>query len=454
MSLDNGPTSVLIRCERPPSAPVLPRRSSEDSATLTGDSGYGSITADDCLDMSSEYSQRARQSSQRAEASLPTRAQGTQSQPPPANAGQRTFDGQIIFDPNQAQIQRYHEILAYITQPLNNCLQKRGKWTSRPKTKRVDAVRLVVMGTSRENAKPHIVFFCSPDVEKVIKDFMGKSAYIQIFQAEDQLEMAFSYRVVPSGIMLRFSLSQYSAEIPDEDSPYADIARATNCGTPIRLCNGESNEWRRATLGGVLKVVTEPGALTYYAMTAGHALDDWDDMIDGHQTAAFEKDKAEDHVGVLPALQSVDKTAPFATQRSSGAISAWDFVRPKRYGDLVTAGSNSSTPSDLHYFDWALFKLDHWKPNTVVKADAMAVEVVERYLPPSTLFQVVRSVVILSASSGAIDGTLQAGMAKIAIDPGQEVIDAYVISPNTHGKPCVIKSAFAIFARADMAFLH
>lgn len=403
--------------------------SPETSTVSNTDSGYGSIDTDDGPECSLNHCRDARQSSKSlGKTTNPVlECSGGQGTSQATIVPQRTFDGQVVVDATMIQVQRYNEILEYITPPLNRCLQQRGKLRARSKSKRVDAVRLIVMGPDRETARPNIVFFCSPGVEKVIKELLEKPAYQKIFQGEGQDDISFSYRAVSSGITLRSSRSQFSVEIPDVGFMSANGIGNTSCGTPIRLYNRDLEEWRRATLGGVLKVTAKSGEFEYYAMTAGHFLDDWEDDNDQATDSDLEEDEI--YVESSYGVQVDDKAPSIASAASSEEASPWDFGQSMRIGDLVTAHSKSSTPFTKHYFDWALFKLDKREMNAVMRESETAPSLVHiSSVAPTAIGFEGRPVVVASASCGPMDGIVQAGMAKMAIGPGQEVVDAYVIS--------------------------
>ena len=421
----------------------MPEPSYHSSAGSTkSDSGYGSISLqEDSTEPKFQSPQTVEQMRENHEATSPIKASQAPitRRPPTVNtARQRTFDGLTVFNPSQAQAQRYHEILGYITQPLNNCLKKRRRLGRRHRPRRVDAVRLIVMGTDQDSAKPYIVFFCNSDVEKTINDMLEKPAYQQIFRAGGVEEVSFCYRTVQSGITLRLSDSKYRVEVAQNEDHTMPV-----CGAPIRLYHRDSEEWRRATLGGVLKV--EPGAFRtyYYGMTAGHLFgyssNNYHDQASDYREPAI-PDKSLEHKMAGPeVIGSRADTNLCATYNPSSTSSPWDFQDSKSYEDFTIASADVTLLSDSCYFDWALFKLDQVQLNYFSQVGSIVdrmVTVARQDLAPCDLVTSgsQRSVLISTASSGIIGGFLQDGMAKIVIEPGEEVVDVYIISLNDKRK--------------------
>lgn len=328
------------------------------------------------------------------------------------------FQGWHIFDATPRQTQRFHEILDYITLPLNNCLRSRTRLGIRTRTKKVNAVRLAVAGPDRATARPFIVFFCGPDTNKVIRDFLEKPAYKQFFDTREEPELSFLYKIISDGVRLRCSPRAY-AEIPDN---HLDN-KATNCGTPIRLYHGVSDTWGRSTLGGVLKATFPSRTVVYYAMTAGHFLDsspddDWGDAVD------FDED--------------VDKES---TGRSQGSP-PWSFQPSRTYTNVITPCTEDDIAVGyFEYLDWALFPLDHWSPNALSRPSNAGLVLLS---PPeasskSHIREAGRQVLII-APGGVIDGWLQPGITKMVIPPGQELIDTYIVTLSTACKCSAVLS--------------
>jgi len=378
---------------------ALAYRPSAGSTMSTEDSGYGSIGTDDNTEEDSQATPEARPTSP------------PQSESPTPQIRQRMFEGLFVFNPNEQQLRRYNEVLSYITPSLNSAIQKRARLfgSRKSKQKRVDGVRLIVMGPDslEANATPHIVFFCSRDVGESIRELLEQPAWTRILRPDNTRMLSLSYKIVLSGITLKFFDSEFIAEFPEGDDPISRSSKLTNCGTPIHLYNGASTEWRRATLGGILEVMDDRGRVKCYAMTAGHQLDSWDDE---------ESDQVEDDDA------NRDKDA-------------WDFKGDDKYGTILTAGSGYGTyPVVKRYFDWAVFKMNRWKINAAVENDDVVEVSNHIQLPDLEIGRpVVGQVKIITASVGILMGVVQPGMAKIAIGPGEEVIDTYLVSISGDG---------------------
>lgn len=114
-SQDGGinPNQYELMC-RPP----------EGSATSNIDSGHGSMITNNGPETGSQHIQgvsRQLPSSNDAHTLAPITGSSpaAQSSSPIAVPQQRKFDGLNVFDADKAQVERYNEILNYITQPLN-----------------------------------------------------------------------------------------------------------------------------------------------------------------------------------------------------------------------------------------------------------------------------------------------------------------------------------------------
>jgi len=400
---DSQFTETAATCG-PPKSPTM----------VSDDSGYVSATAKDTRDTRAGLDDDFRRPDDPAALSgIPTPEGETEApephfQRPPPTATQRTFEGLTIFNPNQPQVERYNAILDYIVQPLNESLQKRGKLLAslKPKTKGVTAIRLVVMGQCQENAKPYMVVFCTPELHGKVEETMAKPTYQEILRVDGQPNLSFSYKVISRGARLRYSLEQFRVDIP----AVHDHCDRTDCGVPIRLYKVDDipGRYRRATLGGVLRVTTN-GLVKFHGMTAGHSIDDWDDAKDG----------AEDGLAIEPRSWT----------------SPWEFVRAKKYTDVSTGHSQFGRDQRDQYFDWALFPMDDWQPNFTEEMNGSYSIISDVYttLPSRTIALLADRPVIIMTSRGSIEGYVQPGLTKIAIDPGKEVVDAYLISLHDPG---------------------
>ena len=326
------------------------------------------------------------------------------------------FQGWQIFDATSRQTQRFHEILDYITLPLNNCLRSRTRLSIRTTAKKVNAVRLAVSGPDQATARPHIVFFCGPNTSKAILDFLEKPAYKQFFGPREDTELSFFYKVISDGVRLRCSPRAY-AEMP------VDFNRATNCGTPIRLYRDVSDTGGCSTLGGVLKATLRSGSIVYYAMTAGHFLDsfpndDWGDDVDDLEQDIHQNDS-----------------------RTSMDTSHWSFSSPRTYNGIFTpcTGQGMEVDADFRYLDWALFQLDHWSLNALSRTIISGPVLLS---PPevsskSQICGAGRQVLVITPA-GVLDGWIQPEMGKTMIPPGQELTDTYIVTLTATCKSLII----------------
>ncbi|KAK4450963.1 hypothetical protein QBC34DRAFT_378788 [Podospora aff. communis PSN243] len=286
---------------------------------------------------------------------------------------------------------------------------------------------------SREEAALalYIVFFCTEDVGKAVKELLKQQSFQDILKVEGPDSVSFLYETIHKGIKLAFYESQYSAEAPsDSAGPWG-----TSCGMPLRLYPNDPNVWRRATLGGVLEATSPTHDIGYYAMTAGHFLDNWDDSSDEQE---YERNLGgRGSQDPSQSLKSSPRDVPgtnedtHSTSYLAQDTSPWNFGRPKRYAGLITGNPTRET---LKYFDWTVFRLDRdeWNPNSFVRTGARYPSFICDHRRNSVA-SARKRVAILTASSGMLHGVVLAGMAQLAIEPGEEVIDVLIISLQSHG---------------------
>ncbi|KAK0652405.1 hypothetical protein B0T16DRAFT_101369 [Cercophora newfieldiana] len=357
-AMDADPQPARADFELRESDTCVSKSSSMDSGQ---DSGYGSSHGLDC-----GVTTTGEMGTEQAQATT------TGPQQPPATPGlpgpvQRRFKGLPIFDPSLDQFQRYDEILRYITPALDGGLRKRARLGIRSKARRIDLVRLIVAGETQETARPYVVFFCNSDVGNIIKTLLDQSKFQELLQVDGRQDLSFQYQIIHDGVRLTFEGSHYSVEFPKHDP-----ACLTYCGLPIRLRCGDSETARKATLGGILQITLGRGAPTFYAMTAGHFLDDWEGNDENQPLESLPNDyETESHLD--PSL--VDDHSQVTTtflEDISETLSSWGFSLSKRYKGLITAYLSQESRSEAHfqYYDWALVALDGWKPNIVLEEGA------------------------------------------------------------------------------------
>lgn len=139
------------------------------------------------------------------------------------------------------------------------------------------SMRLVMMGTSKDDAKPCIIVFCRPAVKKLIKGFMRGKIVSDICCPEEIGIPHFQISVLGNAPRLRRARVEVIADgLVIDDS-------MTLCGMPIqfRLLD---DRIVNATLGGLIKVVTAAGEIRLLGLTAGHAL--WGGEMEASQCSA------------------------------------------------------------------------------------------------------------------------------------------------------------------------
>lgn len=427
---------------------------SSTTAASTVDSGYGSTdtggdTAANVHATRSFDNASIPQGSRPSVSPFPLRDSAENASPPnPPSPAQRRFRGLPIFNPTELQVQRYNDILQHISPALEGALKKRPKLiavTSRHKLKRIDAVRLVVAGGSQDTARPYIVFLCNLDVGRTIRSLLNRTTYQDLLKVHGRDDLSFLYEIIQDSVQVMFGNYRYSVDTPCK---YWDQWKPTYCGIPVRLHRGDGDETRgRSTLGGII-CVSQPGFVKYYAMTAGHFFDGWDeaaepqseDDVESGSEEDISKDGEADGGGIPnPKDHHNESKDPPAMPSEAESPSPWDSDDFETTPGAPTAGHcrDFEYSDESLYFDWAPWQANPWQPKSSLAVMQMGKSkskpINDHSKTPARDPEAAKSAVIPTASAGTIHGATAAGTAKLAIEPGRQLIGTHVISPLTAG---------------------
>lgn len=289
------------------------------------------------------------------------------------------------------------------------------------------STRLIMIGTSSSDAVPHLVVFCQPKQKRLVEQFATSHIIKDICQPQDPGVPSFKIKVIGKGPKLRLKSSQVEVTV-DNDIPIWH--RDTLCGTPIqfmRLCDK-----RNATFGGIIKVVTEKGDVKLYGITAGHAVEEWDNNEFESSLEATD-DHGDDTEQQTPEDSDMDMDLfmiDIPPEVGSGdGKESWHFAEPLVLGSVITHASAATTDAIHHNdqcYDWALFETSVYKSNHLPYYLVPEIpEVVLSQREPGTTGD--RSIYMISGS-GFKRGQLTSTPGRILLGSGEEFVTTYMLT--------------------------
>lgn len=288
-------------------------------------------------------------------------------QPPPKPVSSSILGGLQRFekDVDQATLDRFKDVVERVQNPLVEYMRKRYK----ARDFQTIAIRLMVIGATYDDAKPHIVVLCSEDKAKRAKKFFAQPLITAICRSKDESHVSFEVTVIGQAPRLKYG----SSTIEVYGAPkYSAFVGWTSSSTLIRI-DGE-DEVRCATMGGIIKIVKPDNEFSLCGLTARHILeesDETDEYGDGTSTqdtwsCGEESSDEEDHnnEGLLCADTII--SLPNDLQRAPIPANVKIGTSWSRVGTITAKG----TPGEARDRDWALVE-DISKPfqqiNTIQK---------------------------------------------------------------------------------------
>lgn len=163
---------------------------------------------------------------------------------------------------DDAVIKRFTNVEMQIEQPMLRYISRFPAKKYRPM-----ALRLMVLGTTEVDARPHIVVLCLPTQARRVRKFFDKESVRALCQPDDDTLPSFAVHIHPRA-------PETKGGDDDAIEVFVPIqADATYCGAPIRVYLPSDVE-KRATFGGIIKVVAQDRSVKLYGLTAGHILAD------------------------------------------------------------------------------------------------------------------------------------------------------------------------------------
>ncbi|KAK8084872.1 hypothetical protein PG997_006143 [Apiospora hydei] len=297
------------------------------------------------------------------------------------------------------------------------------------------SIRLMVLGSSQEVAKPYIVVLASQDQCKRVQNFEFLAYGRPPEKKGDEAEI------------------EVLAPLGDNDP---SILPFTYCGTPITVRHQSGYE-ARATLGGILRVDYENGEFQLYGLTAGHVIEgsggenssssiDHEDGSSGEPWSDSDSGSDSDtetdcssnlfmNADILATSKPVEQL-PCQEPCTDPWYSPWSW----RLGTIKTPSAKTSNESKNQLIDgpnrnldWALIELDSYAPNLLPSmsktGDVLSLEL----KPPSFCTDHdkkghgVRALMI-SGSEGPKAGFISALPSRLLLSPGTGFVDAMIIN--------------------------
>lgn len=291
-------------------------------------------------------------------------------------------------------------------------------------------IRLMMVGTSVDDADVHIVVFCKPKYKTVVRRFFEQEHVTELCNTSGPRSETFKLHVEGSAPRLRHAVVQ----VITDSSPHLP---QTLCGTPISLQH-PSGRTRNATLGGVIKLVDNRDEFRLYGISAGHALEELEaeddeaaehtfDDVDDDTDDEIEEPENGDHEDYgLCWLFDGDYRA--LSEFNDMSSRSWVFTKSKISGMSVQTPPVSSSGTAKRH-DWALFDMSSYEPNKVPGGRGRNINMSTK-TPGHTGS---REVYLLSGSGphGTHDackkGVLSPSCGRIALGPSLELTDAYIL---------------------------
>lgn len=276
------------------------------------------------------------------------------------------------------------------------------------------SLRPMVLGRSESDATVYVVVFCPSYLEDLLNRLLA-SEEVRHLLTIPHTTTTLQHLVIPSP--------------PHFTSQYLDIdvccqtsyvsTHDTHCGTQILLMDHDQKSQRKtlrkATFGGIVKVVSGQGAVRYYGMTAGH-------IINPARCGNSEQ----------PTI-SIHNTPELAGWVTSEHL-VGRLLDPEKFPGIT---ANRAVLTN----DWSIFEVAHPRPNRAVQPshceasmDAHLILTAER--PHFRDDDESRPVLALGAERGSRRGELSNVPARIWLAHSSAFVDAHVLETEEDDSQC------------------
>ena len=298
------------------------------------------------------------------------------------------------------------------------------------------SVRLIMLGTMEENARPSLVVFCdSVKVQARLKRLICEPAVIAICRPGDQMHACFDIYVGPP--LIRPAAVEALVPIGNHFL-LPGLSGLTMCGTPIWLIWPSTTRRTKATLGGALHIEYPSGDLELFGLTVAHVVENppdddnddggSDDEVDpGGASGAESLDQNQLRVDPAPQLLPREGFGEDPGLRLDTGRGRWGYL------ELLAVNRPVLTPTlekiEVHSaHDWALIRLTTDsltpKPNMLIRGQrARPLKV------PTAVREVTeeRAVLIMTGSSGIREAMLSPSWSRMLIHHSGGFVRTYLV---------------------------
>ncbi|KAI1839559.1 hypothetical protein JX266_014231 [Neoarthrinium moseri] len=378
----------------------------------------------------------------------------------------RANDGRCLFEFNipvgKATVDRFHKISTPICMSLKEYVKKTpaerlaGKIQLRKVLvkDRSLAVRLMVLGETKPEAKPHIVVLGAQGQYKRLRKFFEKKSVQSLIKPSDDACPSFEYLIYEHPPDLKQAENDdFLVLAPVEVGDHSPVTQ-TLCGTPIIIRHPSSTE-TRATFGGIIKVIDDAGLFKLYGLTAGHVVEDKDDDA---QSLLFESSSTEfDYLfpsdsdsesdldcetsSLINEMEGIPENTSDTKLRIGPG--AWSSLKMDEIGAISRHSPQLCRAADravasMPTCDWALIEMLTYKPNqlpprtqrTSDNIHTTSVESNGLVMPTSNYKGTEMPVAVISGSEGLKRGVISALPAKIMLGSCDKFVDAMIMNPH------------------------
>lgn len=403
---------------------------SSNKLSLETDSGYGSASSTSEKPPRSFDGERSQTSSQAfdnesSEAPTPIRSYS-----PELSIRSRTYTRKTVkikvFDKDISESvqSRFKDLNEVFTQPLYSHLSKK-----RPLTSMI-SIKLKVLGTNENDAKPWIVVMCDKSISKRVKQFFDQSHVKSEYQPQDADQTLPFFEIVICNRPPRLLAANPRLNV------YGGFRRR-GLGKILRI--GEPHEGRIATLGGVVLTESLDNEVHLFGMTTGHAVtkDFIDDIGALTSKSSCDKDGEEEDDDDC-SLYSPEGCEEFELESAcgdDGCVFSTNFVRDESSAAengifWQNIGSVFST-SDIFQIDganldWALIDMsDTTYRQAMIYGPAFGAKVLGHELAEN---ESKKSVYFMGAVSGPGEGILSGTSSYLFLPPGTNFTRVYSLT--------------------------
>lgn len=328
----------------------------------------------------------------------------------------------------------FEDLLEFVGKPLYNHVVDAGfRYTG-------ISMKLRVLGTSEETAKPWIIVQCDKALSKKVKQFFNQSQIkSQCASVNDDASLP------PLEVLVVDRPPRPTAAAIDvwAQSHHDDIMSITSCGMVIKV--GGAGEARVGTLGGIIQVTYPGTGPMLYGMSAGHVLaeatyqaeetvaevlngeaDPMDESILDEEEYELDLDFDQEDDEIDQEDDEIDHDLPCQKDLPSN---------PKEHKGHATVWSKAGhvhlnscdLQRDAGNLDWALIELEDqslYRPNLLVTPSAdprsrLNIELSAAAMLEPANAQTDRPVALLNSFSGLKNGILKQYSSYLMLAPGK-----------------------------------